>query len=395
MQSIDLKSIEFFQNPYPTYQLIREHGPVWVDIDEDYESKGLWVFGGYADALELLKQTNSVTKNYAAHKDAENTLTYDKHVLNQDGSSHIKMRSISKDLTSKNLPEQAKIYIKHEVDLLKEKILSLDREIDLVKDFAELLPVRIITRIMGLPIEDANLFLNPSRNIIIDSFNLSQDDKKARRASIQFFQEYLSSLINSNYIFPSGSLLASYLKSEQSNLISRDELIANAAFMINAGHVTTADLISNGLLLLLTHPDQLDLLIKKPVLWPSAVEEILRFESPTQRTTFRLTKSDLCIAGKSLSKNTQVTVLLGSANRDERVFKNADSFNVSRNPNPHIAFGSGIHVCQGRSIARLEAQMAFESLAPILKKVSLSDESLIWKNSGFLRGLTTLKVQRV
>ncbi len=90
-----------------------------------------------------------------------------------------------------------------------------------------------------------------------------------------------------------------------------------------------------------------------------------------------------------------MTVLLGSANRDERVFKNADSFNVSRNPNPHIAFGSGIHVCQGRSIARLEAQMAFESLAPILKKVSLSDESLIWKNSGFLRGLTTLKVQRV
>jgi len=164
------------------------------------------------------------------------------------------------------------------------------------------------------------------------------------------------------------------------------------AFLLFAGHETTINLIGNGLWLLLSHPEQLQLLLEDSSLLPQAVEEILRYESPEQRTSFRIVLEPLEINGITMNPGDQIGVMIGSANHDEKEFENPELFDIQRKPNRHLAFGMGIHNCLGKTLARVEAQIAFAKLLEYLPALKLQETIPSWRKNSFFRGLKELKV---
>jgi cytochrome P450 len=162
--------------------------------------------------------------------------------------------------------------------------------------------------------------------------------------------------------------------------------------MVLAGHETTVNLLGNGLLTLLRHPDQLERLRQNPGLTRSAVDEMLRFESPLQRGTYRITRAPYEVCGVTLEVGQQVSAVIGSANRDADEFPQPDVFDIERNPNRHLAFGKGIHKCLGERLARAEARIAFCRLIERFSDIRLLDESPQWQDKTLFRGLKSLRV---
>ena len=163
--------------------------------------------------------------------------------------------------------------------------------------------------------------------------------------------------------------------------------------MVLAGHETTVNLLGNGLLTLLSHPDQLDLLREEPGLMPGVVNELLRFESPVQRTSFRVTSAACTIGACTLEEGQQLSAVIGAANRDPEQFPSPDVFDIRRSPNRHLAFGAGIHKCLGERLARAEARIAFARLLRHFPRIELLDSEPDWKDQTLLRGLRTLRVR--
>lgn len=278
---------------------------------------------------------------------------------------------------------------------LVQEIINKDATVDLVQDYSELFPIQVIANLIGLPNEDRTLYRHWARTIGIDSFALDANKIEARKNSIIEIQSYFDNLINSQYSPPEDSLLAYYYDAKKRGDISHDELIANVAFMLLSGHETTIDLINSALYLLMTHIEQRKKLQQDLSLLPSTIEETLRYESPLQRSTFRFLKQSIKLSGFEVPPNTQIAVLIGCANRDESIFNNANQFDITRNPNPHIAFGTGVHVCQGRNLARLEASIAISHFLPFLDQFKLLNDGYIWRKTSLLRGLEKLIVARI
>ncbi len=170
-----------------------------------------------------------------------------------------------------------------------------------------------------------------------------------------------------------------------------DELLANAFLLLTAGHETTSDLLGNGVLSLLRNPDQLQRLRSEPALIGKAVEEVLRYESPFQAMG-RSALSDFEIGTAVMRKGEKVLLFLGAANRDPLQFENPEKFDITRHPNPHIAFGHGIHFCLGATLARLEGQIAIESLVRRFPNLRLVTGNVAWKHNYRLRHLQALQV---
>jgi cytochrome P450 len=191
---------------------------------------------------------------------------------------------------------------------------------------------------------------------------------------------------------PQGNLLDALIAAEErGDRLSEDELLANCILLFGAGHETTVNLIGNGMLALLRHPDQFARLHATPDLIDSAVEECLRYDSPVQMTG-REVKEDLEIAGRRIQAGERVFTLIGAANRDPAQFPDPDRFDITRADNRHVAFGHGIHFCLGASLARLEAQLAIGTMVQRLPHLQLQTQTPQWRDAFTLRGLQTLPV---
>ena len=191
------------------------------------------------------------------------------------------------------------------------------------------------------------------------------------------------------------SLIYHLILSAKNEKLSNDELIAYIMFLILAGHETTADLIGNSLLILLKNKEILHNISKNLDFIDLFIEEVLRFESPVQRTTFRVLVNDVKISDQRLKKGDQIRIFIGSVNRDESVFDMPDKFIFNRSPNPHLAFGFGPHNCIGQYLARAEAKSAILKIAPFLLKLDIVDSEPRWKYNNFSRGLESLKVKEL
>jgi cytochrome P450 len=203
----------------------------------------------------------------------------------------------------------------------------------------------------------------------------SKETERRQTQAIQSMSDYFWRLIG-NRSQPQQDVLSALISAHHEGLLSKDELLGNCMLLMIAGHETTVNLLGNGLFLLLRYPDQLRLLQQKPDIWSSAIEEILRFESPVQQGTFRVTTEPIDIAGATLEAGSRVIAIIGSANRDREQFSDPDRFDIMRTPNRHLAFGLGSHFCLGASIARAEARIAFARLferLPNLRLASASD----------------------
>jgi cytochrome P450 len=229
----------------------------------------------------------------------------------------------------------------------------------------------------------------------LDSIWLPPDSDIPRRsaAARHAISDYFRELIAERRATPRGDLLSALIAAEEAgDKLSEEELLATCILILIAGHETTVNLIGNGVLALLRHPDELHRLRQTPALIASAVEELLRYDGPVQRTA-RVASDDATIGGRTIRKGDMVMPFIGAADRDPAQFPDPDRLDLARGDNRHIAFGWGIHFCLGAPLARVEGQIAIDTLVRRLPRLELATESPEYRQSLTLRGLKTLPVK--
>ncbi|HWC28735.1 MAG TPA: cytochrome P450, partial [Dehalococcoidia bacterium] len=269
------------------------------------------------------------------------------------------------------------------------------RELDVVRDIAIPLPVIVIAEVLGVPLSDRDSFKAWSTDVAnsLGGPFQPQDVLERARQSSNEIADYFREQIAERRRQPREDLISALCAAEeQGDLLSEDELIATLILLLIAGNETTTNLIGNGMLALLSHPDERRRLQADPALIETAVDEMLRYEGSVQLTS-RIVDHDFEFRGQRFEEGQVVLLLLGAANRDPEQFPNPDRFNVARRPNRHLAFGQGIHYCLGAPLAVAEAQVAFQTLLRRLPEPEAEFEAPEWGQSFILRGLKHLPVR--
>jgi cytochrome P450 len=265
-----------------------------------------------------------------------------------------------------------------------------------MEQFAYPLPVIVICEMLGVPVEDHERFKGWGLDIArgLDAILLPVDSEVAQRsmASRRALAEYFRGLIAERRASPRGDLLSALIAAEEAgDKLSEEELLATCILLLVAGHETTVNLIGNGTLALLRHPAELRRLRERPEIIGSAVEELLRYDGPVQRTA-RIPSADVTIGGRKITKGELVLPFIGAADRDPAQFADPDRLDLTRADNRHLAFGWGIHFCLGAPLARVEGQIAISALVQRLPKLALGTEKPEYRQSLTLRGLKALPV---
>lgn len=268
------------------------------------------------------------------------------------------------------------------------------REFELIDDVSYPLPLTVIAEMLGIPERDRGDFRDWSQAAV--SFNPSDPANPEMTAKLADFIDYLRRLVAEKRANPSDDLLSGLVLAEsEGDKLSEDELLSMMFLLIVAGHETTVNLIANGTLALFEHPDQFARLRENPALLKSAIEEMLRYYGPVESSLSRWVRADTELGGERLNRGEQIMALLASANHDETRFPDPERFDITREPNRHLAFGTGIHSCLGATLARLEGQVAFDALLSRFPNLGLgiARDRLEWRDATFLRGLTRLPVR--
>jgi cytochrome P450 len=290
--------------------------------------------------------------------------------------------------------EQMREHIQGIVDRLLDRVQGA-QHMDVIDDLAYRLPVTVISEMLGVPEGDHEAMRGWSSDIArsLDAFGLPSDQEIVERGRVarRAVGDYFRRLVPERRGRPGDDLLSQLIAAEeQGDRLTEGELLATCVLLYIAGHETTVNLIGNGLLALLRHPDQMRRLRDDPGLITGAVEELLRYDSPVQRTA-RLTHEDVELGGKRIDKGTMVVACIGAANRDPAQFTEPDRLDVGRRDVRHLSFGFGIHFCLGAPLARVEGQIALGAMLRRLPPLSLAAEPT-WRESSILRGLKSLPV---
>jgi pimeloyl-[acyl-carrier protein] synthase len=384
---------EFHANPYPFYRRLREEDPVHAS------PLGMWILTRYDDAVMILRDPRFGRAGMAERLEARLGMTPDpapaRDMLFSDPPDHTRLRALVSRAFTPRVVETMRPHIQEIVDALLDQVRGTHR-MDLIEDFAYPLPVTVICEMLGVPTADRGVFKQWSSDIArsLDAAVLPADSEaipRGRDARLAL-REYLSALIATRRKQPRADLLSGLIAAEEEgNKLTEGELLSTCLLLLVAGHETTVNLIGNGVLALLQHPDQMRSLRDNPVLIQTAIEELLRFDGPVQRTG-RLATTDVEIGGRPISKGSIVVAVIGAANRDPAHFADPDRLDIARRENRHIAFGFGIHFCLGAPLARVEGQIAIGTLMHRLPNLTLASQTPEWSESSLLRGLKTLPV---
>jgi pimeloyl-[acyl-carrier protein] synthase len=280
-----------------------------------------------------------------------------------------------------------------------EDISSRD-EVDLIEKVAEALPLAVLGIMLNIPSAESlrkirhwALEINPYMDTFITGSSFSLPPFAVEGTKI--ISDFCLNLIEEKKKRLSDDLVSHLILECRLNNISDEVMLGNLVSMLFAAHDSTVNMIGNGLYLFLKYPDQLNTLILDPSLLEHSINEILRFESPVQRATYRITKIDIKIGEVDIPANAQVILFLGAANRDPRMFEHPNNFTISRKHNPHLAFGHGIHNCIGKSLALLEARLLFPRIVKYLTQVKLTTEQSNWRKISIFRGQENLWVKKI
>jgi cytochrome P450 len=262
---------------------------------------------------------------------------------------------------------------------------------DVMNDFATPLPLLVIAQMLGMPDQDRKFLRELSEKLLFIGRS-EMDRMKPLTEGIHELQEYLGPIVAERLEEPGDDLLSVLARGEKTGVYNRDETIANAVLLLLAGHETTINLICNGTLAFIQHPEQWEAFKANPTaLMKSATEECLRYDSPVKSLT-RIAAEDVEMQGKVIKKHDRMRYFISSANRDPRKFEDPDTFDITRYPNLHVAFGSGIHHCLGATLARLEGQEAFRALAQRFEGFNLETDELEYQPSITFRSIKTMPV---
>ena len=384
---------EFVADPYPTYHRLRSDDPV------HHSPLGFWVLTRYADVMAMLRDPRLVKEPIAAFVAARFGMAVPVglglSMLDRDPPDHTRLRGlVSKAFTPKAL-ERLRPSIQQIVNGLLDAVDGRG-EMDLIEEFAYPLPVNVICDMLGVPVKDHERFKGWGLDIArgLDAIMLPPDSEVGQRSvsGRKALAGYFRELIAERRAAPRDDMLSALIAAEEAgDKLSEDELLATCILLLVAGHETTVNLIGNGTLALLRHPDQLRRLREEPALIGTAVEELLRFDGPVQRTA-RIPSEDIVIGGRTIPKGEMVMPFLGAADRDPAQFPDPDRLDITRADNRHIAFGMGIHFCLGAPLARMEGQIAINTLLRRLPRLALGTDKPEHRQSLTLRGLQSLPV---
>ena len=389
---IALNGAEFIADPYPAYQRLREVGsPCW--IAHSGTTGGMWFFTQYEDVAAVLKEAR-VSKDVSRLLPPEMITPLETAMLFKDPPDHTRLRTLVGQTFTPARIKDLEPRITQIVDALIAQALR-NGGMDFIAEFALPLPVIVIAELLGVPREDHARFGVWSNSIIrgVDTLHATANDGMAHAEAIAALSGYFADLIRKRRLQPQHDILSALIATQDAQgHLSEDELLGTCILLLVAGHETTVNLLGNGLYTLLRHPEQHAKVRQTPELIAPAVEEMLRYESPVQRATFRFTREGFTVKGATLEAGQQVSAVLGAANRDPAQFPDANQFDVTRAPNRHLGFGLGIHFCLGAALARSEARIGFERLLSAMPALSLVSQTPQWNGNTIFRGLTTLPV---
>lgn len=376
-------------DPYPLYAELRAAGPVVRQADDSY------LIGTYHEIAALLHDPRM-----SADPRTRGKVTRKPPFLRLDDPEHHRLRTLAmRPFGPPHSPGRVDA-MRGEIDRITEELLApfeAGRRIDVVDDFAYPLPVSVICRLLGVPREDEPLFRAWSDTLVTAAdVRPGQETTEAEEAGEQARTEmggYLVDLAEQRRGSPDDAMLSAFVNEPDPALrLTREELAETAVLLLIAGHETTVNLIANGVLTLLRRPEHLDHLRRDPGLLPRAVEELLRYEPPVHMRE-RIPHADIDVAGTTIPAGASVVLALASGNRDPLRFHDPDRFDPTRADNQHLGFGSGIHLCYGGPLARVEAQAALGALIPRLGAARLVQDPPPYRQNAMLRGPRHLPVQ--
>lgn len=394
----DLFSPAFKANPFPTFAQMREEAPVYAHIPPNGHT--VWYVTRYEDVIAVLKDTTTFVKDFRHAGLAASTThapnmqdAINQNMLFSDPPDHTRLRALVNQVFTPRRMAQMAPTIQTIADTLLDSV-DVQGHMDVIATFALPLPVIVICDMLGIPAADQTEVSDLSQSIIAPGrHRLSY---RQRRRMVRQFVTYLRQLFEQRRQQPRDDLITALVQVEQAgDRLSEEELSSMVALLLVTGHETTVNLIGNGLLALLRHPEQLALLKAEPNLMPQAVEELLRFDGPVETSTTRWAAKDVTFRGQSIRRGEVVRVSLAAANRDSGYFDHPNQLDIRREfDQKHLAFGHGIHYCLGAPLARLEGQIALSTLLQRLSNLRLAVpiESLVWRKGVLFRGLEALPV---
>ncbi len=383
----------YYLDPLPYFKALRDDDPIHVNAD------GSVLLTRYNDIISVWRDlTGVVNREEAFVKKFGQGPLLEHHttsMLFRDPPDHDRLRTIVNPFFTQKSIERLR---QATVDIVEKLIADIDkkRDIDFIADFSSKIPVQLVCDIFGVPREDGPIIRDLGAQVLLPlNPTVSQEVIAAGHIATQKFKDYLLQYINKWRALPmeetpSNIISALVAAEKRGEEISENEMAHLCILVLNGGHETTTNLIGLSTLALINHPDQMALLGSPDVNIPVAVEECIRFCSPLQLQGRRTTR-EVTVGSGTIAENTEVIFSVGSGNRDERMFENPNAFDLTRKPNLHLAFGSGIHVCLGRPLARMELAIALPALAKRFPNMKLIEPPVFNKNARF-RGIQTMKV---
>ena len=393
-------SDEVLQDPYPTYARLHEEGPLhYVEVGK----WAVWSIFSHAECAAIAKDPRLSAKRAKQmllplpisrqSEFSELARMLGLWLIFMDPPAHTRLRK----LLNKGFSAAAVEGLRAQAEAIVDQMLKpLERgtEVELMSEFANPMPVRIISELLGVPQALHGTFVNASRAIAVFRGNPNRTVEEARAAQdalielTEFFRKTVAERRRNK-----GNDLISLLIDieEEGEVLTEEELYAQCIALLFAGHETTRNLIGNGMYTLLQNPQQTAELREKPEMIRSAVEELLRYESPVQFTA-RVLKEDIEVCGQTIRKGWTVQCMLGAANRDPKQFKDPNQLDLKRLNNQHLAFSAGLHFCIGAQLARLEGQVALLNLVQRFPQMKLAGPRPEWASTFGFRGLKSLPV---
>ncbi len=389
-------------DPYPRYQQLREQDPVhW------HQGINCWVLTRYTDVLAALRdqrlssdQMSAFTGRLpeaASEKIQPLIRLFSDMMLMSDPPDHTRLRLLANKAFTPRVVVRMRSHIQATIEGLLDGIEDdsrQDGQMDVIEDLAYPLPAIVISEMLGVPVKDRDQFKIWSGDLAAFLGNIrmvAETAEIAQRSALEL-SDYLRKIISQRRLEPQEDLISALVAAEEEgDTFSEAELFSMCILLMMAGHETTTNLIGNGLLALLQNRDQLEKLRAGPGMIETAVEELLRYDSPIQ-SAGRIATADVVLGGKRIDKGQRVTMILGAANRDPERFSNPDRLDIAREDNRHLSFGFGPHFCLGAALARLEGQIAISAVVQRWPELRLAGHELDWRYNPAFRGLISLPV---
>jgi pimeloyl-[acyl-carrier protein] synthase len=386
---------EVLADPYPLYHRLRREDPVHWD-----PFLHSWVVTRYTDVVRVLRDFSAQRAPTAEQLTALGLEALNpvarvmvKQMLFLDPPEHARIRSLA---SAAFTPQRVGALRSHIREIVRDLLAKVRRNgrMDVIADLAEPLPCIVSAEMLGVPVEGHHQLKLWSQDFaeVLGNFQHNPDRVPNLLKATEEMTVYFRSSMRTQNLHPDG-LVRSLMNAEiDGERLTEEEVIANSIITMVGGQETTTNLIGNGTLSLLRNPDELEKLRADLSMIPAAIEELLRYESPSQHTA-RLAPEDMELEGKLIRKRQAVRAVMAAANRDPERFPDPDRLDITRQDNRHVAFGYGAHFCFGAPLARIEGQIAFEEMIRELRNWSLEGGPLVWRTNLGLRGLTSLRMK--